>query len=202
MSSRASRSSSSSPSACARRGRRRRRPHARHADDAAPAEGPAGQAAGAERACRRRRARRSSAAFKDWPHGSIDDDAAARAREYSERTRGRAVLPRASRCSGPATRATRRPRSSAAKKLGRDTIIQGRADNLLHPSSSSRRRAPSYPIFVPLAAEPAARAGLAAAGAGPPDLGRAPLPAGGAGRARATSRRTSPPRSASSTRTT
>jgi tetratricopeptide (TPR) repeat protein len=36
-----------------------------------------------------------------------------------------------------------------AKKLGRDTIVQGRADNLLHPEFFQPAQGPPYPVFVP-----------------------------------------------------
>ena len=87
---------------------------------------------------------------------------------------------------------TRSRRSSAAKKLGREhDRSRARPTTSSTRASSSRPPAPSYPVFMPLDAEPAARAGLAPAGAGPPDLGRAALPARGAAAARTTSRRRS-----------
>jgi tetratricopeptide (TPR) repeat protein len=36
-----------------------------------------------------------------------------------------------------------------AKSLGRDTIIQGRADNLLHPEYFQPGQGPPYPVFIP-----------------------------------------------------
>jgi tetratricopeptide (TPR) repeat protein len=38
-----------------------------------------------------------------------------------------------------------------AKTLGRDTIIQGRADNLLHPEYFQPTDGPPYPVFIPSA---------------------------------------------------
>ena len=83
-----------------------------------------------------------------------------------------------------ADRARDRRRSSAATRSSRAAPT-----TCSTPSSSSRPPAPRYPVFIPTHAEPAAPAGLAAPGAGPPDLGRAALRAAPRGSTRATSRR-------------
>ena len=90
-------------------------------------------------------------AFEDWPKGSID----AMQRiglQYPKRRPVVAALPRASRCSGPGIRATRRPRSSARRSSAATRSSEVWADNLLHPRTSSpRRRLPDLPAD---AAEP------------------------------------------------
>ncbi len=46
-----------------------------------------------------------------------------------------------------------------AKKLGRNTYIQEKADNLLHPSYYAPSTPPYYPVFEPLSANPLLEAG-------------------------------------------
>jgi hypothetical protein len=98
--------------------------------------------------------RQIEAAFRDWPNGSIS-------------TMQRLGL----RYSGGSTPAERRTSAlvqyyrgvaliwagypsdaegalQQAKKLGRDTILQGRADNLLHPEYFQPTSGPSYPVFI------------------------------------------------------
>ena len=194
--------------ACSRRGRRRGRAHARHADDAAPAEGrcagkpPVPQ--GLTGPGRARRSRRRSRTGRTGASTRCSGSGSSTRREDAGRAQQSASCSSTagSRCSGPATRRTRRPALETAKKLGRDTIDPGPGRQPAPPEFFQPTSGPSYPVFIPLSEEPAAPAGLAAAGAGPPDLGRAALPAGGASRARTTSRRRSRRRSASSTRTT
>jgi tetratricopeptide (TPR) repeat protein len=95
------------------------------------------------------------AAYRSWPHGSID--ALQRlGLQYSSHTtvserrtsalveyyRGIALY-----WAGYPSDATSALQS--AKKLGRDTPIQGRADNFLHPQYFQPQAGPSYPVFVP-----------------------------------------------------
>jgi len=48
-----------------------------------------------------------------------------------------------------------------AKSLGRDTVIQGRADNLLHPEYFQPGQGPPYPVFIPTTNDKLLRQGSA-----------------------------------------
>jgi tetratricopeptide (TPR) repeat protein len=93
------------------------------------------------------------AAFRDWPHGSIDtmqklgleygnDTSPRRARAIVAFYRGFALL--WAGYPGDAETALEN-----AKKLGRNTPIQGEADNLLHPGYFQPTSGASYPVFIP-----------------------------------------------------
>jgi tetratricopeptide (TPR) repeat protein len=95
------------------------------------------------------------AAFKEWPHGSIDamqklgleyavhDTVAQRHRSaIVEYYRGLALY----WAGFPADATTA---LESAKKLGRDTPYQGLADNFLHPQYFQPSSGPSYPVFIP-----------------------------------------------------
>jgi tetratricopeptide (TPR) repeat protein len=100
------------------------------------------------------------AAFKNWPHGSIDTMQRLGLQYTGGRTpaqreqsaivqyyRGVALL-----WGGyPADAETALER---AKRLGRDTVIQSRADNLLHPNFFQPRSGSGYPVFVPVSKNP------------------------------------------------
>jgi len=94
-------------------------------------------------------------AFRDWPHGSISTmqrlglqylgGDTPKEREQSaivQYYRGVALL----WAGYPADAQTALEK---AKSLGRDTIIQGRADNLLHPDYFQPGQGPPYPVFIP-----------------------------------------------------
>ncbi len=94
-------------------------------------------------------------AFRDWPHGSISTmqrlglqysgGTTPGAREKSaivQYYRGVALL-----WAGYPSDA--QSALEKAKKLGRNTIIQGRADNLLHPEFFQPTDGPPYPVFIP-----------------------------------------------------
>jgi tetratricopeptide (TPR) repeat protein len=105
------------------------------------------------------------AAFKNWPHGSIDTMQRLGLQYTGGRTpaqreqsaivqyyRGVALL-----WGGyPADAETALER---AKRLGRDTVIQSRADNLLHPNFFQPASGSGYPVFVPLSKNPLLRRG-------------------------------------------
>ena len=86
-------------------------------------------------------------AFRNWPHGSIDtlqklgilypDNAVV------QLYRGIGLL----WAGYPSDAETA---LESAKKLGRNTIVQVQADNLLHPAFFQPRNGPSYPIFSPI----------------------------------------------------
>jgi hypothetical protein len=95
-------------------------------------------------------------AFKNWPHGSIDTmqklglqysgGSTPAERQQSavvQFYRGVALL--WAGYPSDAEQALER-----AKKLGRDTLIQGRADNLLHPNFFQPTSGSGYPVFVPI----------------------------------------------------
>jgi tetratricopeptide (TPR) repeat protein len=90
-------------------------------------------------------------AFRDWPDGSIDTmqrlglkyPKNARVQLY----RGIALL-----WAGYPSDA--QSALESAKKLGRDTIVQVQADNLLHPAFFQPTTGPSYPIFQPTRPNP------------------------------------------------
>jgi tetratricopeptide (TPR) repeat protein len=95
------------------------------------------------------------AAFKSWPHGSIDAmqrlglqyaaHATPKERQTSalvEYFRGLALL----WAGYPADAETA---LELAKKRGHDTLIQGRADDLLHPDFFQPPSGPPYPQFTP-----------------------------------------------------
>ena len=94
-------------------------------------------------------------AFRDWPHGSISTmqrlglqylgGDTPKEREQSaivQYYRGVALL----WAGYPADAQTALEK---AKSLGRDTVIQGRADNLLHPEYFQPGQGPPYPVFIP-----------------------------------------------------
>ena len=94
-------------------------------------------------------------AFRDWPHGSIstmqrlglqyaggDTPAAREKSAIVQYYRGVALL----WAGYPSDAQTALEK---AKSLGRDTIIQGRADNLLHPDYFQPGQGPPYPVFIP-----------------------------------------------------
>jgi len=100
--------------------------------------------------------RQIESAFRNWPHGSISTmqrlgleylgGSSPRAREQSaivQYYRGVALL----WAGYPSDAQTALEK---AKLLGRDTIIQGRADNLLHPEYFQPANGPPYPVFIPL----------------------------------------------------
>jgi tetratricopeptide (TPR) repeat protein len=87
-------------------------------------------------------------AFRDWPHGSIDA-VQKLGLQYPENAvvqyyRGVALL-----WAGYPSDAE--SALQLAKKFGTDTIIQGRADDLLHPDYFEPTSGPPYPVFQPLA---------------------------------------------------
>ena len=47
----------------------------------------------------------------------------------------------------------------SAKKLGRNTPIQGRADNILHPQFFQPTSGANYPVFIPLSGNPLLKKG-------------------------------------------
>ena len=94
-------------------------------------------------------------AFREWPHGSISTmqrlgleylgGRTPKEREQSaivQYYRGVALL----WAGYPSDAQTALEK---AKSLGRDTIIQGRADNLLHPEYFQPGQGPPYPVFIP-----------------------------------------------------
>jgi hypothetical protein len=95
-------------------------------------------------------------AFRDWPHGSIDTMQRL-GLEYSRSAivqfyRGIALL----WAGYPSDAQTA---LESAKKLGRNTPIQGRADNILHPAFYQPTSGPSYPVFTPTSGDPLLRKG-------------------------------------------
>ena len=95
-------------------------------------------------------------AFRDWPHGSISTmqrlglqylgGDTPKEREQSaivQYYRGVALL-------WAGYPADAQNALEKAKSLGRDTIIQGRADNLLHPEYFQPGQGPPYPVFIPV----------------------------------------------------
>jgi tetratricopeptide (TPR) repeat protein len=99
--------------------------------------------------------RQIQSAFRNWPKGSISTmqrlglqynsgktPAARRQSAIVQYYRGVALL----WAGYPSDAQTALER---AKTLGRDTIIQGRADNLLHPEFFQPAQGPPYPVFVP-----------------------------------------------------
>ena len=87
-------------------------------------------------------------AFRDWPHGSIDE-VQKLGLQYPKNAivqyyRGVALL-----WAGYPSDAE--SALQLAKKLGTNTIIQGRADDLLHPDFFEPTSGPPYPVFEPVA---------------------------------------------------
>jgi tetratricopeptide (TPR) repeat protein len=87
------------------------------------------------------------AAFRNWPKGSIDTMQRL-GLDYPDNAdvqlyRGIALLWAGYPSDAEAA-------LESAKKLGRDTIVQVQADNLLHPGFFQPATGPSYPIFQPL----------------------------------------------------
>jgi tetratricopeptide (TPR) repeat protein len=106
-------------------------------------------------------------AFRNWPHGSISTmqrlglqylgGKTPKEREQSaivQYYRGVALL----WAGYPADAQTALEK---AKSLGRDTIIQGRADNLLHPEYFQPGQGPPYPVFIPTTNDKLLRQGSA-----------------------------------------
>jgi tetratricopeptide (TPR) repeat protein len=106
-------------------------------------------------------------AFRDWPHGSISTmqrlglqylgGKTPKEREQSaivQYYRGVALL----WAGYPADAQTALEK---AKSLGRDTVIQGRADNLLHPEYFQPGQGPPYPVFIPTTNDKLLRQGSA-----------------------------------------
>jgi tetratricopeptide (TPR) repeat protein len=91
------------------------------------------------------------AAFRDWPHGSIDTmqrlGLLYPKSPVVQLYRGIALLWAGYPSDAEAA-------LLSAKKLGRDTIIQIQADNILHPAFFQPSTGPSYPIFQPLRPNP------------------------------------------------
>lgn len=86
------------------------------------------------------------AAFRDWPHGSIDD-VQKLGLEYPKSAlvqyyRGVALL----WAGYPSDAASA---LELAMRYGTNTIIQGRADDLLHPNYYEPTSGPPYPVFEP-----------------------------------------------------
>jgi hypothetical protein len=97
-----------------------------------------------------------AAAFREWPNGSID--ALQRlGLEYP----GSAVVQfyRGIGLLWAGYPADAQTALESAKQLGRNTVIQGRADNILHPEYYQPSSGPSYPVFVPMTPNPLLRAG-------------------------------------------
>jgi hypothetical protein len=105
------------------------------------------------------------AAFKSWPHGSIDEMQRLGLQYSGGRTpaerhtsavvqfyRGFALL-----WAGYPSDAEQA--LETAKKLGRDTPIQSQADNLLHPTFFHPTSGSGYPVFVPVSNNPLLRQG-------------------------------------------
>ncbi len=95
-------------------------------------------------------------AFKDWPHGSIDTMQRL-GLQYSNNAlvqfyRGIALL----WAGYPSDAQTA---LESAKKLGRNTPIQGRADNILHPQFFQPTSGANYPVFIPLSGNPLLKKG-------------------------------------------
>jgi tetratricopeptide (TPR) repeat protein len=98
---------------------------------------------------------RIEAAFRDWPHGSID----ALQQLGLEYAGGPTVADKRTGAivqyyRGVALLWAGYPQDAEsalelAKKLGRNTIIQGRADNFLHPAFFQDPNGPGYPVFAP-----------------------------------------------------
>ncbi len=99
--------------------------------------------------------RQIETAFRNWPHGSIStmqrlglqysggkSPAARKRSAIVQYYRGVALL----WAGYPSDAQTALEK---AKTLGRDTIIQGRADNLLHPEFFQPANGPPYPVFIP-----------------------------------------------------
>ena len=182
------------------RGGRRRRP--RDAPGPAAADGAVQAAAdAADRAGRALdpRRRRPGGVRARPPKAAAQRARAARA--ASAQGSGRAVQLRHRALLRRLPRRRRRRRFRQAKKAGRDTYYEMRADELLHPQFFQPQDG-LYPIFEPQRPDPLLDPGRAPAARGPPALRREALRAGRAPAARTTTRRRSPRRSAASTRTT
>ena len=189
-----------------RRRRGGRRADARHADDPAPAGCASRKAARPARAAGSGR-RPDRGCVPQLAAREHRRDAAARARVCGRPHRGRQVHGR-DRPVLPRDRALlgRLPLDAQtslefAKTLGRNTIIQGRADNFLHPSVLPGPERPGLSRVRADREQRLARAGIAAPGRGAPGVGRGRCTCGGARRIPAMSRRRSRSGSPSSTRT-
>ncbi len=137
-------------------------------------------------------------AFKDWPHGSIDTMQRL-GLQYSGNAlvqfyRGIALL----WAGYPSDAQTA---LESAKKLGRDTPIQGRADNILHPQFFQPTSGSNYPVFIPLSGTRCSRRGRELQAQGH-QISAEKLYRRPPGRTPATSRRRSRRPSEGSTRTT
>jgi tetratricopeptide (TPR) repeat protein len=106
---------------------------------------------------------RVEAAYRSWPHGSVDElqklglqyPKVAAVQFY----RGFALL----WAGYPSDAQTALER---AKKLGRNTLIQSRADSLLHPEYLLPSSGPGYPVFVPIRPNPLLQRGSTLQGQG------------------------------------
>jgi hypothetical protein len=105
------------------------------------------------------------AAFKNWPHGSIDTMQKL-GLQYSggetttERQRNAVVqFYRGVALLWAGYPSDAEQALETAKKLGRNTLIQGRADNLLHPNFFQPTSGSGYPVFVPVSKNPLLRQG-------------------------------------------
>ncbi len=104
-------------------------------------------------------------AFRDWPHGSISTMQRLGIQYLGGRTpneRARSAIVQYYR--GVALLWAGYPSDAQtalekAKTLGRDTIIQGRADNLLHPEFFQPGQGPPYPVFIPTTSDELLRQG-------------------------------------------
>ena len=106
-------------------------------------------------------------AFRDWPHGSISTMQRLGLEFVGGKTpkeRARSAIVQYYR--GVALLWAGYPSDAQtaleqAKSLGRDTIIQGRADNLLHPEYFQPGQGPPYPVFIPTTDDKLLRQGSA-----------------------------------------
>jgi hypothetical protein len=105
------------------------------------------------------------AAFKNWPHGSIDTMQRlglqyAGGKTAAERSQSAVVqFYRGVALLWAGYPSDAQQALETAKKLGRNTLIQGRADNLLHPNFFQPASGSGYPVFVPISKNPLLRRG-------------------------------------------
>ena len=105
------------------------------------------------------------AAFRSWPDGSIDAMQRLGLEFQGEGCRSKLVEP--SPCAGAIVHYYRgiallfagypgdaQTALEMAKRFGRNTVIQGKADVLLHPAFFQPPSGPSYPVFVPIRKNP------------------------------------------------
>ena len=106
-------------------------------------------------------------AFRNWPHGSISTMQRLGLQYLGGATpkeRARSAIVQYYR--GVALLWAGYPSDAQsalekAKSLGRDTIVQGRADNLLHPEYFQPGQGPPYPVFIPISTNKLLRQGSA-----------------------------------------